>query len=641
MSATDKVYRLIEESRALERSGNLAAAIDRAGQSRRLAQDLADPEGEAEALNALAYAHARLGHYELAKQFYLQALGLAGAESCARVNALLGIGICAGETDSLSLMESYTQQAVDLSRQIGYDQGLVRGLHSLSCGVYMPRGQFAVSIAADEEAFKIARARGVTELTWGPLLTMSWVHWLAGQPNLAEARLCELRQVVTAGSLGDGYWHFIRASLALEAGDVDAARELFARTLSIAEANGVAENLFLGRLGMSRLSRVVGDAPAALAWASEALAIMERSGYQHLQAQALIERSRAAWLLGNLGPAEDDLRVAIRLLAPQQLNFDLSIAALLLAALLRQQNRPEAPTAWKEAALRLAQGGFVHLVERERPLAFPMLVAGLDSQDASIVEASTALLNRLQLAPAPPLNITTLGGWRVLVGGRLVDNKALRQRRSGELLGLLLISPAHTVTFDQALEALWPEKDPAAAQPLFHHATSTLRRALEPDLPEKFPSRYLEVADGQVRLCLPPHSIVDYEVFLSHCRHAEWPAALDVWSGELLPMYPYANWILPQRQWLAQNRLRALVEAARIWLEEKRYVEAVDACRSALEIEPWHEPAVLLGMRACLATGDRPGALRLYKVVAQSLRDELGVEPQAELQALFHSLTHN
>jgi len=74
-------------------------------------------------------------------------------------------------------------------------------------------------------------------------------------------------------------------------------------------------------------------------------------------------------------------------------------------------------------------------------------------------------------------------------------------------------------------------------------------------------------------------------------------------------------------------------------MEKERYAEALDACRSVLEIEPWHEQAVLLGMRACLALGNRLGALRLYKAVAKSLHDELGVEPQAELQELFRTLT--
>jgi DNA-binding SARP family transcriptional activator len=443
---------------------------------------------------------------------------------------------------------------------------------------------------------------------------------------------------ITSGSLGDGYWQFIQASLALEAGEIEAARDGFIKTLSIAEANGITENLHIAYLGMSRINRAMNDAPAALAWASEALAIVERTGYHHLQGQALIERSRASWLLGDLAVAEADLRTAIERLTPQRLEFDLCIAVLLLAALLHQQKRPETIAVWREAAIRLVQGGFVNLVDRERALSFPLIITGLNSSDKSIVEASTALLEHLQRIPPPPLKITTFGGWRVQVGGHVVDSQALRQRCSGELLGLLLISPAHTISSDLVIDALWSTKDPNATQALFHHASSALRRALEPDLPEKFPSRYVVVSDGQVTLKLPPSSTVDYEIFTSHYRREEWGAVIACYSGEFLPQYRYADWAISHRQWLAQDYQYALLEMANAWLAEDRAVESLDACRKILAAEPWQEQAVLLGMRACLRMENRSAALRLYKTLKKKLNDELGIEPQVELETLYRSL---
>lgn len=638
MSIPDEIASLIEESRAEERRGKLAAAIQLAQQARQLAVSRAQAEGEAAALNALAYAHIRLGHYEQVRQLCVQALERAGGESQARAEALLNLGICAGETDDLAALEKFTQQAVDLSRQIGYDRALVRGLHALSCGVYMPRGQFALSLAMDEEALNIARSRGLAALAWGPLLTMSWVHWRAGQPHLAEPRLAELQQEVSPGSLGDGYWHFLQASLALDAGDVERARELFAKTFSIAEANGVAENLYLARWGMCTLSQALQDAPAALAWANEALAIVERTGDHYLQGQALIARARAAWALGDLAAAEGDLYAARERLAAQRFDFDLATALLLLAALLRQQNRPEAPAAWREAALHILRGGFVHLVERERAISFPLIAAGLASRERSTAEASAALLEHLQCVPPPPLKITTLGSWQLQVGGRLVAAQLLRQRRSGELLGLLLISPGRSLSFDQVSEALWPDKDPASALTLFHHATSTLRRVLEPDLPEKFPSRYLDVNEGQVRLQLPPTSTIDYEIFAVYHRQEEYTQALACYGGEFLPLYRYADWSIAHRQWLAQKYQLALMKMAETWLAEARYAEALDACQKLLAAEPWQEQAVLLGMRACLGLDNRSGALRLYHTLEKRLRDELGIEPQPDLQSFYRSL---
>ncbi|PKO19205.1 MAG: hypothetical protein CVU39_01245 [Chloroflexi bacterium HGW-Chloroflexi-10] len=638
MNSSDKVILLLEESRAFERGGEIAAAIRCGQQARQLTQALDDSDGEADALNVLAYAHIRLGHYHQAQEFCRQALTLAGVDSHGRAEALLNLSICANETNDLNASEAYNLQAVDLGRQIGDDRILVRGLHSLSCGIYMPRGQFALSLAADEEAIHIARSRGFPEFAWGPLLTISWVYWLTGQRHLAEARLKELLQVISSGSLGDGYWHFIHASLALDAGEYETARDLFSKTFSIAESNGIAENLFFARIGLSRLSRTINDASAAFSWASEALSIGERIGYHHLQGIAYIERARGAWALGNLSAAKDDLHSAIHRLAPLRLDYDLALAELLLAALLRQQNQLNVDAIWQQSARRLAQGGFAYLAERERALAFPLIAAGLTSSDAPTAQASAILLEHLQRVSPAPLKIVTLGGLRVKVGGYVVDSQTLRQRRAGELLGLLLVSPGRSLSVEQVIDALWPEKEPAAAQVLFHHATSTLRRALEPDLPDKFPSFYLEVKEGKVNLRLPPPSTVDFETFEAHYRREEWAAALAWCGGEFLPEYRYADWSASRRQWLAQDIQRAELEMAKIWLAENEWFKALEACRKVLAIEPWQDQAVLLGMRACLGIGDRSGALRLYKSLEKILHDELGIQPPVELQELARTL---
>ncbi len=638
MAVSAEVTRLIEESRALERRGEIAAAIQCATQACDLARSQADAEGESRALNALAYAHIRLAHYPQARQFCQQILELAGPESPARVDALLNLGICAGETDDLVALENFARQAVDLSRQIGYDRALARGLHALSCMVYMPRGQFDLALSMDEEALKILQTRAQPDQAWGPLLTMSFVNWLTGQTAQARELLAKLRQAVAPGSLGDGYWHYLQANLLLEAGDVESARTLFACTLSIAEANGISENLFIARMGLSRLHRSLNDLPTALAWSTEALAIVRRSGYLHLQAQAMIEHSRASWGLGDMATAEADLRSAIALLTPQHLDFDLAIATLLLAALLNQQNHPQAPALWREAATRLTQGGFAFLADRERSFAFPLIAQGLKSPDKSVVAASNSLLKHLYRVPPPPLEITTLGGWCLKAGGRSIDPQSLRQRRAGELLGVLLISPGRRLLVDQIIDTIWPDKDFTAAQSLLHQATSTLRRTLEPDLPEKFPSRYLRVDDGSIALVLPPGSKVDFETFLSHIRRADWDAALACHPGEFLPEYRYADWAEAHRRWLVQNYQRALLAKAGTWLAEKQFLQALDACRELLADEPWHEQAVLLGMRACIGLGNTAGALRLYRTLEKTLQNELGVEPQPELQDLYRSL---
>ena len=635
---SESVPELVEKSRALEHVGDIAGAIRLAQQAISLAHNLADSEGEAGATLALAYAHLHLGHYPEARRLCQAVYQQAAPNSALRAEALLQLGICACETNDLNEAEEAFQQVIDLSRQNGFFHFLIRSLHNLSAGIYAPRGQFGLSLAADEEVLELTGRLNMPEYRWGAYVTRSWVFWLTGQRPQAEDTLLALQAVAQPGSVGEGYLHLTRAHLALEAGSPAAAAALFEQLLSSSAVSGVMELNFYARQGMARLCRLQGDAPGAVSWAAEALAIAQRAQYIHLQGIALIERGRAAWVLGNLSAAEADFHGALACMAPLQLNFDLARAALYLALLLEQQASPLAAQAWRDAALRLTQGGFAFLVDQERPLAFPLILRHLANPEPALASASQALLEQLQRLPPPPLKVSTFGGLSLWVGTHRLEKSALRQRRAGELL-VLLLGARGGLSFDQVSEALWPEKDPRSALTFFHHTTSALRRCLEPDLPEKFPSRYLSVAEGLVSLRLPPGSTVDFERFETLCGQSRWPEALALHpDAEWLPELLYAPWAALERQCLTLLYQGALLAQAASDLAAGQYRPALASCRRVLGLEPWQEQAVLMGMQACLGLKDRAGALRLYRSLAQVLSDELGAEPLKELQDLYRKI---
>lgn len=629
---------LISASREHESVGDLGIALRCAMEALDVARQAGYGAGETAACVALATAHIRLGHYPVAESLLDQALGLAGPFSPERAEALLLSGICAGETDDLRGAETCFREAVDLSRQVGADEILIRGLHALSTVVHVPRGEFELSLAADAEALKLAQDRGLPALVWRPVLTMCWVHWLTGQQERVVSMLDELRRWALPGSIAEGYWYIMRAGLATDAGDYDKARELSISVRSLAEANGIAELGFYARMGMSRLARVTGDAPSALAWAADAVALAEHTGYRHLQGIALIERGRAAWALGHVAEAESDFRLACTVLEQLSAYFDLARSMLLLAVLLHTMGSPQAGAAWGEAITRIVAGGFVFLLDQERTLAFPLLAAYLDASEPDVRMASVGLVARLAQLPPPPLRIVALGEFAVLQGGHRIPERAWAARRAGELFRLLCVSPGYRLTRDQAVEALWPDKEPTAAAAQLHQATSALRRALEPDLPRRFPSRYLTFEDGVVGLRLPSGSWIDFEVFGTLLQQQRVEEAIALWGGELFPGDLYADWAAEPREALRTRYLRALLILARQRMEEGNAEAVLALCDRVLSQEAWHEEAVLLKMRACIDLGDRVGAIRLYRSLEQALRDEFNIEPQSAVRVLYQSI---
>lgn len=139
-------------------------------------------------------------------------------------------------------------------------------------------------------------------------------------------------------------------------------------------------------------------------------------------------------------------------------------------------------------------------------------------------------------------------------------------------------------------------------------------------------------------LHLPPGSEVDFETFEQRVQQGEWEAVVSLYQGDLFPGDRYRDWAVERREQLARLYQRALLEVAVRRLEAGDHERALEACRQILALEPWHEQAVLLGMRACVARNDRAGALRLYLDVERRLQEELGISPQEELRRFYESL---
>src|SRR5688500_16112104 len=80
------------------------------------------------------------------------------------------------------------------------------------------------------------------------------------------------------------------------------------------------------------------------------------------------------------------------------------------------------------------------------------------------------------------LEIYLLGPFRVMVDGRLVEQRRFARRKPKLLVKLLALQPQHQLHREQAMELLWPDSDPEAAANSLHKAIHMARHALEPVL---------------------------------------------------------------------------------------------------------------------------------------------------------------
>ncbi len=249
-----------------------------------------------------------------------------------------------------------------------------------------------------------------------------------------------------------------------------------------------------------------------------------------------------------------------------------------------------------------------------------------------------------ELSRRPPtgLRIELLGGFRVAAGGAIVSEAAWRLRKARGLVKLLALVPEHSLHREQAIEALWPDQDSAAASNNLRQALFVTRRALDSC-----------GEDGAARIVLA-HDVltlatdglaIDVEEFEEAAAEAErvpsiagHRAAIDLYAGELLPEDRFEEWASARRQALRERHLILLVDLALMLDRTGDRAAAAAALQQALLDEPLHERAHRELMRIYAATGRRQRALAQFHLLRESLRREFEDEPEDETRRLYQDI---
>jgi DNA-binding SARP family transcriptional activator len=127
-------------------------------------------------------------------------------------------------------------------------------------------------------------------------------------------------------------------------------------------------------------------------------------------------------------------------------------------------------------------------------------------------------------------------------------------RKAGNLVKLLALAPGHRLHLGQATGLLWPELDSKAAANNSHHPLHVARRTLEPSPPAGAASNFLHLRDERLVLCPDGPLWIDVQAFEEAANMARdaleaaaYRAAIDLYSGKLLPQDRYEPWVEQRR----------------------------------------------------------------------------------------------
>ncbi|MET8446845.1 BTAD domain-containing putative transcriptional regulator [Streptomyces sp. NPDC005209] len=245
------------------------------------------------------------------------------------------------------------------------------------------------------------------------------------------------------------------------------------------------------------------------------------------------------------------------------------------------------------------------------------------------------------MAPEP-LRFAVLGPVRVRRAGTELD---LGRPQERALLALLLIRAGQPVTVSEIVDVLWGWDPPDTAVNVVHRHVGSLRRLLEPGLPNRATGQWLVRDAGGYRLVTDSDSLdlLRFRALRADARRAASdgaPArsvelhteALSLWQGPAATGIPAQARAHAAFGALDDEYLAAVKETADAALRAGLPDAVLPRLREAAAGSPLDEPLLARLMLALAATGQRAEALTTYHAVSGRLADELGIDPGPELR---------
>ncbi len=244
-------------------------------------------------------------------------------------------------------------------------------------------------------------------------------------------------------------------------------------------------------------------------------------------------------------------------------------------------------------------------------------------------------------SPVPPLHVRMFGAFEVAVGEDLVLESQWR-KKPRLLFIMLALRLGRDVTRQEIFAQLWPDFDRARALDNFYNAWSAMRRALGKGPYAQRSGDFCHIDRRLVKSDVGEFDRLTREILVGH---REGPELLDAYSqveavyrGGLLPSERDSDFVDTQRAHYQQLFVDAMVAASFKAIEGKDARLALWFAHKAHEAQPRREDVYYALIRAQIEVGQRSSAVRSYEQCRSFLREDLGLDPCADVQALYDRL---
>lgn len=240
------------------------------------------------------------------------------------------------------------------------------------------------------------------------------------------------------------------------------------------------------------------------------------------------------------------------------------------------------------------------------------------------------------------LSVTTLGCFELSFAGEPLPAHLWKRDKSLQLFQYLLTTRGAFLHREVVTNALWPELTATAAERDFKVALNGLQQALSVTGDSGWIRR-----NGVSYALDFTHLVLDAQQFEQGVAQgnahrktdptasiARFREAVSLYKGMFLPNRPYDDWASDMRERLHVLALSTMTQLGDLVLSENP-TESLHLAQQVLGFERGWEDAYRLAMRAYVALGNRPMALRTYEKCADVLADVYDVEPLPQTEQLY------
>ena len=244
------------------------------------------------------------------------------------------------------------------------------------------------------------------------------------------------------------------------------------------------------------------------------------------------------------------------------------------------------------------------------------------------------------------LRVRMLGTFSVALNGQSIDDNENRSHKVWLLLAYMIYRRRDVVTKEELFSLLWNGEqgsaNPAnALKTMFYRVRSTLNQ-LYPDVGHDLIVRrgggYAWNGDANVRLDIEEFEELYREGVEGEDKERQldcFRQAAALYQGDFLEKLSSESWVSSIAVYYHNCYIRLTLDLLSLLESHALWEEAVELCRRAMAVEPYHEVLCQHWMNALLRLGRHKEAIAVYETMSKRLFDDLAVMPSEQLLSLY------